>query len=507
MLGLRELERAARLLDTRVRGARLDKIVQSDEHRVVLSFHGATGEQDRCHVLLCCDPQTGRLSVLAERPQAPRTPPAFAQALRSRLGRARATEIRCTGGDRQVRIELEGREGRHVLLLSLMGARSNLYLLDADDRVRDALRPLARTRRTLAIGEPWRDPETAPPPSGPDRFAGVSDAELFTAVESTYAAQERAAEAEEQARRLEEVLGKGTAALRRKRDALARDLEAARDAEIHRRRGELLKSALERVRKGMERIEVEDWETGEPVEIPLDPTKTPAENLEAAFRRYRKRTRAVEPLSRQIEDLDRQIAEQETWLAELRRLAASEAPDVEGLARLATRPGVARLLARYRPQAPPAARRRPARRFRLGGREIPARLLPRRYRSSAGLEIWVGRSDAGNDLLSTRLARGKDLFFHLEGSPGSHVILRTEGRPDPPSDALLEAAELAVHFSRQRNASQADVHVVPVKNVSKPRGAKPGLVMVTGGRSLHLRRDAGRLARVLEARIEEDAED
>jgi len=506
VLGLGELQRAARLLDARLRGARLDKIVQPDEHRVVLSFRGAAGETDRCPVLLCCDPQTGRLSALAERPRAPRTPPAFAQALRSRLGRARTAAIRCAGGDRQVRVELEGREGRHTLLLSLMGARSNLYLLDADDRVRDALRPLARTRRALAIGEPWRDPETAPPSPGPDRFAAVPDAELFAAIESTYAARERAAEAEERARRLEEALGKATSALRRKRAALGRDLEAAGDADRLRRRGELLKSALERVRKGMERIDVEDWETGESVEIPLDPTKTPAENLEAVFRRYRKRARAVEPLSRQIEDLDRQIAEQERWLEELHRLTAADPPDAEGLARLAERPGVARLLARYRPQAPPAPRRRASGGFRLGGRELPARLQPRRYRSSTGLEIWVGRSDEGNDLLSTRLARGKDLFFHLEGSPGSHVILRTEGRPDPPPDALLEAAELAVHFSRHRNASQADVHVVPVKNVSKPRGAKPGLVLVTGGRSLHLRRDAGRLARVLESRIEEGAE-
>jgi len=506
VLGLRELQRAARLLDARLAGARVDKIAQLDEHRVVLSTRCGRAEPERCHVLLCCDPETGRLSVLPERPRAPRTPPPFAQSLRSRLGRARVAGVGCAGDDRQVRLELEGKEGRHTLLLSLMGGRSNLYLLDAEGRVRDALRPLARTRRALAIGEPWRDPETAPPSPGPDRFAGVPDAELFAAMESAYGARERAAEAEDLGRRLEEALGKGTAALRRKRAALARDLEAAREAEVHRRRGELLKSALDRVRKGMERIEVEDWETGEPVEIPLDPTRTPAENLEAAFRRYRKRVRAVEPLSRQIEDLDRRIADQEAWLAELERLRAADPPDAEGLGRLAGRPEVARLLARYRPRPPAGTQRRARPRVRIGGRELPSRLLPRRYRSSAGLEIWVGRSDEGNDLLSTRLARGRDLFFHLEGSPGSHVILRTEGRPDPPSEAVLEAAELAVHFSRHKEASRADVHVVPVKNVSKPRGAKRGLVLVTGGRSLHLRRDPRRLARVLEARVEEDAE-
>jgi predicted ribosome quality control (RQC) complex YloA/Tae2 family protein len=96
-----------------------------------------------------------------------------------------------------------------------------------------------------------------------------------------------------------------------------------------------------------------------------------------------------------------------------------------------------------------------------------------------------------------------DLFFHLAGAPGSHVILRTEGRDDPPSEAVLDACELAVHYSKQKNAGSAEVHVVPIKNVKKPRGAKPGLVYVTGGRSLHLRRESSRLERVLAARIDD----
>ena len=114
----------------------------------------------------------------------------------------------------------------------------------------------------------------------------------------------------------------------------------------------------------------------------------------------------------------------------------------------------------------------------------------------------MGRSDAANDFLSTRLARGKDLFFHLDGAPGSHVILRTEGRSDPPSEAVLDACELAVHFSKQKKANRADVHVVPIQNVRKPKGAKPGLVVVHGGRSVHLRREEKRLERILAARIE-----
>ena len=136
-------------------------------------------------------------------------------------------------------------------------------------------------------------------------------------------------------------------------------------------------------------------------------------------------------------------------------------------------------------------------------RNWPQRLHPRRYRSSDGLEIWVGRSDEGNDALTTRMARGNDLFFHLDGAPGSHVILRTEGRSDPPSESLLDACELAVHFSKQRATGRADVHIVPIKNVTKPQGATRGLVYVSGGSSLHLRRQDARLERLLGSVIDD----
>ena len=192
--------------------------------------------------------------------------------------------------------------------------------------------------------------------------------------------------------------------------------------------------------------------------------------------------------------------------ARLRELEAIGAlgEDASGpaLEAFAARDDVRPLVAKRAPVAP-QRRERPDAERELAGRRFPARLAPRRYRTAGDLEIWVGRSDAGNDFLTTKLARGRDLFFHLDGAPGSHVILRTEGRSDPPSEAVLDACELAVHFSKQRDATRADVHVVPIANVRKPRGAKPGLVTVHGGKTVHLRRTPERLARVLGDRVED----
>jgi predicted ribosome quality control (RQC) complex YloA/Tae2 family protein len=498
VLSLTELERVARALEARIAGARVQALVQPDADSVVLTlYRGGTG---RVHVRLSCRPGSARASELAAPPPAPPQPPAFAQYLRAHVLGARVADCALRGGDRQLAIRLEAREGVFELLLALLGRRSNLLLLGADDGILAALRPLAETRPELEPGGRWQDPASRPPRAGEDRFAGVPEAGLLEAIEEHYAAAESEDEGRALRRRLEQALLKETRALDRKLEKVERELadaEAAIDCE---RQGQLLKSVLRQVKAGDTSVVAHDFETGEPVEIALDPRRSPTENLDALFKRYRKALRT----------LTRGGAQQEVVSAERAALSGLQkelgALDESALAGFAARPEVARLLERHAPaERPPPPRRGPSREMekKLAGQRVPGRLAPRRYRTAGDLEIWVGRSDAGNDHLTTRLARGNDLFFHLDGAPGSHVVLRTGGRTDPPSEALLDACELAVHFSKAKNASRADVHVVPIKNVRKPKGAKPGLVTVHGGRTVHLRRTPARLARLLESRLDD----
>ncbi len=499
MLSLAELRRAVRLLDEACAGARLERVIQPDRERVVLVLHRAG--QGATPLLLSAHPETARLGLLTAKPPAPPTPPAFAQLLRARLrgGRLSGAEIR--DDDRQAALRFETPEGAFVLLLSILGPRSNLYLLDDQDRLVGALRPLARTRSELAPGAAWRSPAGRPPHTGEDRFAAVSDREFFAAIETSYAEQEAERSRSALLGRLERALRRAADALDRKARALDRDAGAAQDAELARRHGELLKNVLGEVRPRASEVEARDPATGESVRIPLDPSLSAAGNLDALFRRARK----AERRALRAEKERGVLAERREALAALRAELDERAmaPDAEAaLGAFAERPEMARLLARHAPAAPRRTEK-PRATVRLAGREVPRRLLPRRYRSRDGLEIWVGRSDEGNDLLTTRLARGQDLFFHLDASPGSHVVLRTEGRPDPPGEAVLEACELAVHFSPHRKAGRMDVLVAPIKDVRKPKGAKPGLVHVRGGRVVRLRRDPRRLERVLAARLDE----
>ena len=516
MLSYTELDRAARAIAAHFAGWRLQAVVQPDPNALVLSLYGrdagapeAEGGRRR-HLELCCAPGVARVAELAEPPRALPTPPALAQYLRAHaLGRV-LTQARLLDEDRQLLLRFEGGPSQAEaapldVVLSIFGPRSNLYLLEGGTRVVATARPLAQTRPELALGAAWQSPASRPPTRGADRFAAVSDAELLAAIERHYGAGETQAGAESAGRRVAQALRKQRAQLERKLEKLSQELEAARRDALLERAGELLKGALSRVGPGEREIAVDDPATGERVTIALDPALSPSENLEKLFQRYRKALRGLAKGGAQEAAVRAELAE----VAALEQELARSAP--ESLEDFAARPQLQAALRRFAPAssgapgAASAAKRGagPAAEVELAGRRVPARLAPRRFRTLDGLEIWVGRSDAANDYLSTKLARGNDLFFHLDGAPGSHVILRTEGRPDPPSESVLDACELAIHYSKAKRAGRADVHVVPIKNVRKPKGAKPGLVTVHGGKTVHLRRSEARLDRLLRSKLED----
>ena len=503
MLGLRELRRVARILEMEFAGSRVQAWVQPDSCALALNSYGASaagGKSSRRVLLFSCRPEFARVSRLERAPVAPPTPSKFVQYLRAHCAGARISGAFLRNDDRQLVLRLSGPDGDFELLLALLGNRSNLYLLDAVGVLVATSRPLAETRAELRLGAPWQEPNSRAPSEGEDRWEGVADADYLQAVEAEYGERERGRDREGLGRGIERAVHRELRRLDRKLEKLEDELAAAGRADEFRRKGDLLKSSLSKVRAGDRSVTARDWESGEELVIELDPALSPAANMEAYFRRYRKAVRRLSKAGAHIEAVRSSRAEFGAIGERLEALRPAGEEAFAELERIASEPEVARLLRDRQPGARAAAPSPPRRAERWKG--VPARLIPRCYRSSDGLEVWVGRSDEGNDHLSTRLARGKDLFFHLDGSPGSHVVLRTEGREDPPSESLLEACELAVRFSKQKNATRADVHVVPIRNVRKPKGAKPGLVLVTGGRTIHLRRDPRRLERILAARIE-----
>lgn len=110
-----------------------------------------------------------------------------------------------------------------------------------------------------------------------------------------------------------------------------------------------------------------------------------------------------------------------------------------------------------------------------------------KYALPGGWEALAGKTDADNDILSLRTARANDLWFHVHGLPGSHVILRGPEGEMATNDLIKAAAAIAAWHSKARNAGIVPVSCTEAKNVSKPRGAKPGTVRIKREKTIKVR--------------------
>ncbi len=177
------------------------------------------------------------------------------------------------------------------------------------------------------------------------------------------------------------------------------------------------------------------------------------------FRAYRKLSSGAEPLRRRDAALAHELAGVEMLLWEAARAEAADLDDV------------AQAASRYAARPTSAARRGPRRR-------------PLVTRASDGSRISIGRSPLENAELTFRHARPHDLWFHVRGAPGAHVILARDDAKPPDPDAIARAAALAAFYSRARDAGKVTVDFTQRKHVRKQLDAPPGLVWYTHARSI-----------------------
>jgi predicted ribosome quality control (RQC) complex YloA/Tae2 family protein len=118
------------------------------------------------------------------------------------------------------------------------------------------------------------------------------------------------------------------------------------------------------------------------------------------------------------------------------------------------------------------------------------------YELSGGWTVLVGATDADNDYLSLQVSVPEDWWFHADGVPGSHVILRAKSDEEPGKETLRQAAAIAAYHSKARHAGTVAVHCTRARNVKKPRGAKAGTVQVSQGRVLRVRPEIGKATRM-----------
>jgi predicted ribosome quality control (RQC) complex YloA/Tae2 family protein len=295
---------------------------------------------------------------------------------------------------------------------------------------------------------------------------------METANQASAALAEASMESQRAVQLRQKLLGAVDRALKktnRKIEKVQDDTSRAQQADMERQRGELLLAHLKDVRQGMTSVTIpNDFDPeGAPITITLDPAVSPQVNAARYFKRSKKGRRSIGSLERRLKELEREAA-----YLEATRVAGAMADEdtAEGLMEELTAAGFAPW-----PKKPPP-RRRP--------RQAARGAAVRRFLAADGWEVWVGKNARSNDELITRIARAKDLWFHAQGLPGAHVVLRGEGRDEPPPEAVGWAAAAAAYFSRGRGEVKVRVDYTARKNVSKPKGARPGQVVVRWKKTL-----------------------
>lgn len=236
------------------------------------------------------------------------------------------------------------------------------------------------------------------------------------------------------------------------------------EAESRRRMADLLMSQLHRLKRGDTHVELEDFE-GVRVRIELDPALAPAENAQRLYDHARKRDRASVSLPRLVA---RATRDRDAMSELLERIRSGDAGPGEIEAVLAAESDAPR---------------------RKGSSEKPS--LPyRRYRTSGGLEVRVGRGSAANDALTFRHSSPTDIWLHARDVAGAHVILRwTEREANPPARDIHQAAVLAALHSRARTSGTVPVDWTRRKYVRKARKSPPGRVVIERAQTVFVEPD------------------
>lgn len=234
-----------------------------------------------------------------------------------------------------------------------------------------------------------------------------------------------------------------------------RRIAEASAADHHRHIADLLMAHSHLWQPGLEALTVTDFETNTPITIPLAPEKNAIQMAQDLYRQHQKLKRAQQHLSSLLKATQAELAYLDQVQATID--AAHTLELLEEIQAELIEQGYLKPPSYYRPP------------------QTPSPYL--RYTTPSGYTVFVGRNNRQNDDLTLRVASPYDWWFHTQEIPGSHVILRLEAGDLPSEQDIQAAANIAAYHSQARQSAQVPVVYTLCKNVQKPKGASPGMVI------------------------------
>lgn len=271
------------------------------------------------------------------------------------------------------------------------------------------------------------------------------------------------------------VLSNAADRLSRKLERQRQELATSEKREQKRLYADLINANLHAIPVGAAAAELINYydENCATVTVPLDPSLSAVRNAQKYYKEYRKAKTAEEVLTKQIALGEEELGYLDTVFDALSR--ATTCRELDELREELAAGGYLRLQTSRRKALPPTK--------------------PWEFVSDDGFTILVGRNNVQNDKVTTRTAKGSDWWFHVKNIPGSHTVVLCDGVM-PPDTTLMQAAILAATHSKASDSAQVPVDYTQIRNVKKPAGAKPGMVIYETNRTVYVTPDKALVARL-----------
>lgn len=280
-------------------------------------------------------------------------------------------------------------------------------------------------------------------------------ASISTVLEQYYASKNTLIRIRQKSSDLRRIVQTALERNQKKYDLQLKQLKDTKKREKYKIYGELIHTYGYNLPENSKELTVFNYYDNEMITIPLNPDLTPQENAKKYFEKYGKLKRTYEALSELIQETESETIHLESVATALDIALLEE--DLQEIKEELIACGYIR-------------------RKQTNAKKQKITSKPFHYLSSDGFHIYVGKNNYQNEELTFQFAIGNDWWFHAKGIPGSHVIVKTNGK-ELPDRTFEEAGRLAAYYSKGRNTEKVEIDYTEKKNVKKVNGGKPGFVI------------------------------
>ncbi len=442
-------------------GCKIQNVVQSSFHSVTWQLY----RPDRGRFDFYCEvgTQNSRIHLVSGGKKPPKTKKLqrFEQFARKNIEGSVIRKCTQMPFDRLVRWDIENHGRPMCIWLRLYSASgANIIVTEQDGRILDLL--LRRPGRDEISGSRFT-PEIITEDSGRFSVREYNENSSFNAfIEAFYSSVQREETLDDLRNRALKQKERELSRLEGSIISARRTVQANSDWEELKLEADLLSADSYRIPKGASTHTLTDWSTGRTIEVRLNPSLSPGDNVQAFYEKYHKAKGTWENAGAELQRLTEQYRKTEALYNQA--LTETDNPE-EDLRRLSA------LLDKNESQSTPVIQH------------------PGLHAVCRGWDIIIGRNAKENDELLRHYARPNDMWFHTRDFPGGYVFVRFRKNKTIPLDVMLEAANLAVFYSKARESSSADLYYTQVRYLRRAKNGKTGLVLPTQEKNLTIKPD------------------